>query len=169
MPPASCPVMEDYLTNPYQLSYSTMTLVRSESARLSSDHGASHPQIQTRSRPSAVSSSTNTSISVSKKPPLRSNSFSPGLLSAKEKFNFPRFLFRPRSSSVSSVSSSCSTSSTTSHTSESSEQFWNQYRRSRPSSSITKLLKQVLSNNQASVERQLPTCQDNKNESTIQY
>ena len=140
MPPPSCLVVEDYLTNPYQPSHSAMTRVRSQSVRLASSHGTRPPQMQTRSRSSAVA----TSKSVFKHPPTRTHSFSPGSFSVKEKFNS----FRSRSSSVSSFSSSCS--STSSHTSESSEQFWNQYRRNRPSSSLTKLIKRALTNRQAS-------------------
>ena len=58
----------------------------------------------------------------------------------------PRNLFRSRTSSVSSVCSTPSSASSESSPSSSSstEQFWNQYRRRPPTTSMTKMLKKAL-------------------------
>ena len=129
-----CEVMEDYLTNPYQAGAGAMPRNRSQS--VSSRAGQIHEGAR------------NT--------PLRASSFSPGSLTVRDRLSFPKLSFRSRSSSVSAFSSSSSSSSSlsvTTHTSGASEQFWNQYRRSRPRSSFTKLLRRALSNCQAMKER----------------
>ena len=97
----------------------------------------------------------------------RTSSFSPGSLQAvlptRDRGRLPNFAFRSRASSVSSSSSNPSSaysspSSTDSSSSSppspcSSEQFWNQYKRRPPSSSMGALLRRALVNRLPSRER----------------
>ena len=130
MAPPNCLVMEEYLTNPYQLNDSGMTRGRSQSVT---------------NRPLHLEH---------RNTPVRTSSFSPGSIAVRERLCLPKLSFRSRSSSVSSFSSSSSSSSASTYTSGSSEQFWNQYRRSQQRSSLTKVLRRALTNRQASKDRQ---------------
>jgi len=94
----------------------------------------------------------------------RTSSFSPGSLAVGppyQKTRLSNFSFRSRASSVSSGSSTPSSSASSSPSSESSstfppcstEQFWNQYRRRPPTTSMTKMLKKALTSRLPSRER----------------
>ena len=120
-----CAVMEDYLPTPYQQSTMPRNRSKSVSSRL-------------------------TQPEVVRNTPLRASSFSPGSVAVRGRLCFPKLSFRSKSTSMANFSPSTSCSSSSSQKSGSSEHFWNQYRRSLPRSSFTKLLRTALTNSKVS-------------------